>query len=131
MFIRGLIAGLVVLSLIGGSAASVGATEESGTGPRIAARSAVQATGREFRVTLSKKTVKPGTLRIEFVNFGEDDHDLAITRKGTAYTRTMNELRPKERDVETFNVRRGTYIFWCTIDNHKGLGMRATLRVKN
>lgn len=130
MFARGLFAGLVVACLIGGSAVT-GAASSGQPNAQVAARSAVQATGREFRITLSKKTVRPGSLRVEFVNFGEDDHDLAITRKGTSYTRTMNELRPKERDIETFNVRRGTYIFWCTIDNHKGLGMRATLRVKN
>lgn len=131
MFSRALITGLVVLSLIGGTAASVAARSDSVESPRIAARSAVQATGREFRITLSRKTVRPGSLRVEFVNFGEDDHDLAITRKGSSFTRRMNELRPKQRDVSTFNVRRGSYIFWCTIDNHKRLGMRATLRVKN
>lgn len=130
MFARGLTALAVALVAIAASAVT-GAASNAGDGQaRASARSAIQATGREFRITLSKKTVKPGSLRVEFVNFGEDDHDLAITRNGSSYTRTMNEIRPKERDVAVFNVRRGSYVFWCTIDNHKGLGMRATLRVK-
>lgn len=131
MFVRALTALTVVLLAIAGSAITSSANDMDNDKARASARSAIQVTGREFRITLSKKTVKPGSLRVEFVNFGEDDHDLAITRKGTSYTRTMNEIRPKERDVAVFNVRRGSYVFWCTIDNHKGLGMRATLRVKN
>lgn len=98
---------------------------------RSAARTAVQVVGREFRITLSKRKVKPGRLRVEFVNFGEDDHDLAISRKGSRYTRQLRELRPKEREVRSIRVNRGSYVFWCTIDNHKRLGMRATLRVKS
>lgn len=118
------------LALLAGSVASVAASESRHPPAVAAARSAVQAAGKEFRITLSKRTVKPGSLRVEFVNFGEDDHDLAITRKGTSYTRTMREIRPKERGVLTLNVRRGTYVFWCTLPKHKALGMRSTLRVK-
>lgn len=115
---------LILLSTVG--IASAGPSHDVSA----AARSAIQITGTEFRLNLSKRTVKPGSLRVEFVNFGEDDHDLAITRKGSSYTRTMRELMPKERDVQTFNVRRGKYVFWCTISNHKSLGMRAELKVR-
>lgn len=116
---------LVVLLVIVGAASAASSDQV-----RTSARSAVQVTGTEFRLNLSKRVVKPGSLRVEFVNFGEDDHDLAITRKGSSYTRTMRELMPKEREVQTFNVRRGSYIFWCTLSNHKSLGMRAVLKVR-
>lgn len=119
-----LISLLALLAVV--SAASASPSREAST----SARSAIQVTGTEFRLNLSKRTVKPGSLRVEFVNFGEDDHDLAITRKGSSYTRTMRELMPNEREVQTFNVRRGKYIFWCTISNHKQLGMRAELKVR-
>ncbi len=122
------LATMLSLLVVGAASAGTGPTSDHQT--KAAARSAIQVTGREFRITLSRRTVKPGKLRVEFVNFGEDDHDLAISRKGTAYTRTMREIRPKERDVMTMTVRRGTYVFWCTLPKHKALGMRSTLRVR-
>ncbi|MGB1582813.1 MAG: plastocyanin/azurin family copper-binding protein [Solirubrobacterales bacterium] len=127
---RNAIALATMLSLLVVGAASAGTSRPANHEIESAARSAIQVTGREFRITLSRRTVRPGKLRVEFVNFGEDDHDLAISRKGSAYTRTMREIRPRERDVMTMTVRRGTYVFWCTLPKHKALGMRSTLRVK-
>ncbi|MGB0871704.1 MAG: plastocyanin/azurin family copper-binding protein [Solirubrobacterales bacterium] len=127
---RNAIALATMLSLLVVGAASAGTSRPANHEIESAARSAIQVTGREFRISLSRRTVRPGKLRVEFVNFGEDDHDLAISRKGSAYTRTMREIRPRERDVMTMTVRRGTYVFWCTLPKHKALGMRSTLRVK-
>lgn len=119
---------LACVALVAGvaAAATAGASPEANT----AARSAVQARGSEFRVTLSRKVVKPGSVRVEFVNFGEDDHDLAIQRKGGGATVRLNEIRPGERDVVTTTMRRGTYVFWCTLSDHKARGMRAELKVR-
>lgn len=96
---------------------------------RTSANSAVQATGKEWSIRLSRTKVKPGTVRVEFVNLGEDDHDLAVTRKGGGTVR-FSEIRPKEREVKTIKVRRGSYVFWCTLDGHKARGMRSVLKVR-
>jgi plastocyanin len=91
--------------------------------------SAVQATGSEYHVTLSRSQVKPGRLRVEFVNFGEDDHDLAITRKPGGATTQLDIVHPGQRGVVTITTRRGNYVLWCTLADHKAKGMRAVLRV--
>lgn len=119
------IATLVFLALLVSVAASALAAPRA----RVSARSAVQATAKEWSIGLSRTKVKPGSVRVEFVNMGEDDHDLAVTRKGGSTVR-FSELRPKGREVKTIRVRRGSYVFWCTLDGHKRLGMRAVLRVR-
>lgn len=92
--------------------------------------SAVQATGTEFHINLSKRKVKPSKLRLEFVNFGEDDHDLAVRRVGTSSVRNLGLTHPGDRNVARFKVRRGTYKLWCTISDHRSRGMSATLKVR-
>lgn len=98
---------------------------------RSAASSAVQASGSEFRIGLSRSRVQPGSLRLEFVNFGEDDHDLAIRRVGNQTTDNVGLTHPGDRNVKRLKVRRGAYMLWCTISDHRARGMRATLKVSS
>jgi plastocyanin len=95
-----------------------------------ASTSAVQASGSEYAIGLSRSAVKPGKLRLEFVNFGEDDHDLAIRRVGATNVTYLSEVRPGERTVKRMRVKKGTYLLWCTISDHRSRGMRATLKVR-
>lgn len=92
--------------------------------------SAVQASGSEYAIGLSRGSVKAGKLRLEFVNYGEDDHDLAIRRLGTDKTTYLSEVRPGDKSVKRMRVKKGTYKLWCTISDHESRGMRATLKVK-
>lgn len=92
--------------------------------------SAVQVQATEFRYGLSRGAVKPGKLRIELVNYGEDVHDLAIRRVGGTSVRNLGHTLPGERSVDRFRVRRGAYMLWCTISDHRARGMRATLKVR-
>lgn len=93
-------------------------------------RSAVQAGGTEFRIALSRSHVRPSRLRLEFVNYGEDIHDLAIRRVGTSDVRNLGVARPGNRNVGRFTVKRGTYQLWCTISDHRARGMSAVLKVR-
>lgn len=120
-----LVAAALSLGVVGGAIAS------SDTVARSAApTSSVQASGTEFRIALSRSKVAPSKLRLEFVNYGEDDHDLAVRRVGTTLVRNLGEVRPGERTVERFKVRKGTYMLWCTLGDHRALGMKATLKVR-
>lgn len=119
----------IAASLCLALAASLAASAMAAPRAQTSAHSAVQATAKEWRFSLSRTKVKPGTVRVEFVNMGEDDHDLAVTRKGGSTVR-FSELRPKQREVKTIRVRRGSYVFWCTISGHKAAGMRAVLKVR-
>lgn len=93
--------------------------------------SAVQASGAEYRISLSRSQVKPSKLRLEFVNYGEDDHDLAIRKVGSSSVRNLGLTHPGQRNVGRFTVHKGTYMLWCTIADHRARGMRATLKVRS
>lgn len=122
-----LVAGLLALGVAGGALACSGSSNKIGA---ATTSSAVQASGSEFRIGLSRGRVEPSKLRLEFVNYGEDDHDLAVRRVGTTLVRNLGTTRPGERSVKRFKVRRGTYLMWCTLSDHRARGMKATLRVR-
>jgi plastocyanin len=121
------IAGMLLLGLAVGAFANPTAVTTSAKKQKT---SAVQASGSEFRIGLSRSRVAPSKLRLEFVNYGEDDHDLAVRRVGTSTVRNLGEVHPGQRAVERFKVRRGTYLLWCTFSDHRERGMKATLRVR-
>ena len=83
-----------------------------------------------FRFVLSRPTVPAGKVIIEFVNHGQDEHNL-------------NAIEPTEGSVEgsipntaanahpslTLNLRPGSYTLFCSIADHEAKGMKATLVV--
>lgn len=111
--------------------ASVSAAADTTPAARTSAVSHMQVTAREYFLTTSRASVRPSTLKVEMVNYGEDDHDLAVMRKGGGTAKTIGVVHPGDRAMLSVKVRRGQYVLWCTITDHKQRGMRAVLRVKN
>ena len=90
----------------------------------------VQVTAKEFYFSLSRQTVAAGPAIIQLVNFGEDPHDLRLQRVGGAHIAGTPEVQPG--DYYNLHVRllRGKYMLWCSIANHRALGMQAVLVVR-
>jgi plastocyanin len=90
----------------------------------------VQVSGKEFFYALSRKTVAPGDAIVQFVNFGEDPHDMRIRRVGGTRTYKTPLVQPGAYfDVE-LKLQPGRYKLWCSIANHEALGMKAFLTVR-
>jgi hypothetical protein len=89
----------------------------------------VQVVAQEFSLALSRRTIKAGTAIIELANFGEDAHDLRLQRIGG--TKIWGWPIAQSGDVEDRTVRlpAGRYQLWCSLANHRALGMTATLTV--
>jgi uncharacterized cupredoxin-like copper-binding protein len=85
---------------------------------------------REFNLTLSRAKIKPGTAIVQMVNRGEDPHDLAIQRIGGKRRGKIHKILPGELGSWDGKLRRGRYKLFCTLEGHRALGMRATLRVR-
>ena len=109
----------------------------AGAGARVlgAARSPVTSVGvaeREFRVSLYRVRVRPGFVKLNVRNFGEDTHDLVV-RGPHPFVRERGrivELRAGRRGTLRVRLRReGRYAVVCTLADHEARGMRATLRV--
>ena len=93
------------------------------------APSRVQVTAKEFYFVVSRHTVKAGPAIVELVNYGEDPHDLLLQRVGARHIAGTPEVQPG--DFYDLNVKLlpGRYKLWCSIANHRQLGMQAVLTV--
>jgi uncharacterized cupredoxin-like copper-binding protein len=85
---------------------------------------------QEFRLTLSRPAVKAGVLEIELQNDGEDPHDLRVRRLGGDHTFSVPLIQPGKRRTLAVHVRPGRYRLWCSVADHRALGMQALLRVR-
>ena len=85
---------------------------------------------REFNLTLSRATLKPGRAIVQLANRGEDPHDLRLARIGGHGGGTVGETLPGRVGEWEGRLRRGRYRLYCTLEGHRGKGMRATLRVR-
>ncbi len=91
----------------------------------------LQVTADEFRLALSRTSVRTGPVVIELYNLGEDDHDLALRRQAKgAVTRRIRAVGPGGvRELAT-RLSPGRFALWCTLSDHRARGMRATLVVR-
>ena len=92
------------------------------------ARLGVSAT--EFHLTLSRQAVKAGVVEIELENDGQDPHDLRIRKVGGTHTFTIRLTKPGGLRSIEIHLKPGRYRLWCSVADHRALGMQALLRVR-
>jgi plastocyanin len=90
----------------------------------------IQVVAKEFSYTLSRGTVSPGPAIVQLVNFGEDAHDLRMERVGGTRVYGTPVVQPGAYYNLSVKLLPGKYLLWCSIANHRALGMQATLLVK-
>ena len=117
---RKLAAALAVLALLTWPAGAVAAAP---------APARVQVAAKEFYFVLSRRFVVAGPAIVELVNFGEDPHDLRLQRVGGAHIGGTPEVQPGDHFDLSVTLLPGTYRLWCSIANHRQLGMEAELAV--
>jgi copper binding plastocyanin/azurin family protein len=86
---------------------------------------------REWSVAVYRTHARPGRLKLNLTNFGEDAHDLQVFGPAGYRSARSPEVAPAG-GRETLRVtlqRTGAYRLLCMKPGHAGLGMRATLRV--
>lgn len=84
----------------------------------------------EFHLVLSRPSVKAGVVEIELQNVGEDPHDLRVRRVGGTHTFSIPLTGPGKRRSIAIRVRPGSYRLWCSVADHRQLGMQTLLRVR-
>jgi plastocyanin len=94
-----------------------------------AAPTRLQVVAKEFSFGLSRVNAKPGLVVIELANFGQDPHDLRLQRAGARHIAGLGVVAPGARARLAVKLVPGRYSLWCSIADHRALGMRATLVV--
>jgi hypothetical protein len=90
----------------------------------------VMAQADEYSLILSRQSIVRGPALIQFLNRGEDPHDLQLRRAGGSRVLSLPETRAGEMADAGVRLRTGTYRLWCSLPGHRALGMRAKLRVR-
>ncbi len=90
----------------------------------------VQVTAQEWSFTLSRSTVPAGKVVLEFVNSGQDEHNLNLTPpEGPSEEPVANTQSKGVADV-TVQMAPGSYTLFCSLPTHEQKGMKATLTVE-
>jgi plastocyanin len=90
----------------------------------------IQVTAVEFRFTLSRATVPHGKVIFEFVNNGQDEHNLNVLPAEGAPAGSFADTPAKGVRDQAMELRAGTYTMFCSLPEHEQKGMRATLLVE-
>jgi plastocyanin len=104
--------------------------------PADAARPQARAAGgsvgiaeREFRISVYRRTVAPGTVRFNVRNFGEDVHDFAVVTRGGRIVRQTQAIAAGTTRTLPVRLGAGVYRLICTTADHDARGMHARIRV--
>jgi plastocyanin len=96
-----------------------------------AAPARVQATTKEWSITLSRPTVAAGAVVLQLVNRGEDAHDLHVRPEsgGGDVLALPSTASGAVADVSG-TLPAGRYTLYCSLPGHEAAGMHATLTVQ-
>jgi plastocyanin len=84
-----------------------------------------------FRFILSRPSVRAGQVIVEFVNHGQDEHNLhAVEPIEGAEAGSLPDTAPNAHPTLSLNLHAGSYTFFCSIKDHEAKGMKATLLVE-
>jgi hypothetical protein len=87
-------------------------------------------TADEWSLSLSRTKIVPGHSIVELYNRGEDAHDVRIKRGGrSGYVPIPETGSEHSTRIQTSFKPGRRYVLWCSLADHRALGMEAELRV--
>jgi plastocyanin len=85
-----------------------------------------------YHFILSRTTVPAGPVVIEFVNHGQDEHNLHAVEpaEGVEAGGLKENVKPDAHTDLPLNLHAGSYTLFCSLPGHEAKGMKATLAVE-
>jgi plastocyanin len=90
----------------------------------------VQVSAVEYSFSLSRTIVPAGKVDVEFVNAGQDEHNLNITSLEGPLVGFFGDTPSKGVDELELDMQPGEYTLYCSLPDHEAKGMKATLVVE-
>lgn len=94
-----------------------------------AAGTAITVTEREYHITLSKKSIPAGTVKLTVKNTGHMAHALAVSGAGITGVKKLATIAPGKTRTLTVKVAGGKLAVWCPLPGHAALGMKTSLKI--
>ena len=88
----------------------------------------VTVTGVDFDYELDSTDLAAGDYEFEFVNDGDASHDLRVELDGEDVART-EIIPPGETTTLEVTLEPGEYVIYCSVGNHRGMGMEVPVTV--
>jgi uncharacterized cupredoxin-like copper-binding protein len=131
--LRGLI--LIAAAVILAGCSSGNSNPATTTSPSTSAGATASAPGTamtvtesEFTITLPSKTLSAGTYIFKVTNDGKFAHNLTVDGAGVQ-DKVTPTIAPGSTGDLTVTLQKGSYEFYCSVDNHKDMGMDLTVLV--
>lgn len=90
----------------------------------------VQVTAVEYHFTLSRTSVPAGNVVFDFVNHGQDEHNLNVAPPEGPLAGSYANTPANGMGQLEVQLRPGTYTLFCSLPEHEKKGMKATLTVE-
>ena len=113
-------------------AAGTSAAEQapsSSAGPDSPSSSTLQATEADFSIDLSDSELEAGTYTVEVANEGGATHDLVVEDADGNDVAATEAIPPGGSGTVEVTLEPGEYAFYCSVGNHRGMGMEVTVTV--
>ncbi|WP_236830064.1 plastocyanin/azurin family copper-binding protein [Blastococcus sp. KM273128] len=82
----------------------------------------------DFAIELDEDSYSAGTYEFAVTNQGDASHDFIVERDGEDVTGTA-VLQPGQSETLTVDLEPGTYVFYCSVGNHRAMGMEVSVEV--
>ena len=103
------------------SAGETSESEASGT-------QTLEVSSVDFSFELPEDTLAPGTYEITLTNDGDSTHDLVVERDGEDVG-ASEQIGPGESSTFEVTLEEGDYVFYCSVGNHRSMGMEVPVQV--
>lgn len=82
----------------------------------------------DFAIELDEDSYSAGTYEFAISNAGDASHDFVVERDGEDVAATA-VLQPGQSETLTVDLEPGTYVFYCSVGNHRAMGMEVSVEV--
>ena len=110
------------------SSAPSSSSEAPSSAPAETGTTAATASLVDFEIELSETEMAAGEYEFEVTNDGDASHDLVIERDGEDVAATQ-VLSSGGSETLAVTLEPGEYVFYCSVGNHRGMGMEIPVTV--
>jgi plastocyanin len=112
----------------GGAAAGGGGGGAGGGGTSSTLKVSADPSG-QLKYEESSLTAKAGSVNVDFTNQAPLTHDFCVQSSSGSKLGCTSPIQGSSTS-KAFNLKPGTYTFYCSIDGHEAAGMKGTLKVQ-
>jgi uncharacterized cupredoxin-like copper-binding protein len=89
----------------------------------------LQATEVDFAIELPERQLTAGSYTIEVANEGTASHDLVVEDASGMEVAASELIAPGQSGAVEVTLQPGEYVFYCSVGNHRDMGMEVSVTV--